>query len=107
MYVIEITEDKVAHLADTVGKMLHYGSKAMECIDDLRQESRMDYRHEGGYDHMGERGYGRYGMRDEDMRPEEYDRMGERYPRERWEEWPPHMGERRGRSATTGRYVRR
>ncbi len=108
MHIIEITESKVEHLADTVGKMLHYGGKAMECIDELRQEGRMGYRHDdGGYDRMGERGYGRYGMRDEDMRPEDYERMGERYPRERWEEWPPYMGERRGRSATTGRYVRR
>lgn len=48
-------------------------------------------------------GYGRYGMRDD----EDYDRMGERYPRERWEEYPPYMGERRGRSPYTGRYVRR
>lgn len=100
MYVIEITEDKVTHLADTIGKMLHYGGKAMECIEEMR---------EGGLHHgrMGERGgYGRYGMREDD-RDYDDDRMGERYPRERWEEWPPYMGERRGRSATTGRYMRR
>lgn len=94
MHIIEITDDKVTHLADTIGKMLHYGGKAMECIEEMRVGDR-------------ERGYGRYGMRDDDMRPEDYDRMGERYPRERWEEWPPYMGERRGRSSSTGRYVRR
>ena len=105
MYVIEITEDKVTHLADTIGKMLHYGGEAMECIEEMRESAgHMGYRHEDSHDR---RGYGRYGMRDDDMRPEDYDRMGERYPRERWEEWPPYMGERRERSASTGRYVRR
>lgn len=94
MYIIEVSEDKVSHLADTVGKMLHYGGKAMECIEEMRHGGSMD-----------ERGYGRghYNMRDEDMRYEDYDRMDERYPRERWDE----MDERRGRSAYTGRYVRR
>lgn len=108
MYIIEVSEDKVSHLADTVGKMLHYGGKAMECIEEMRHGgSRMGFRDEEemrDYDRMDERGYGRgrYNMRDED-----YDRMDERYPRERWDEMPPYMGERRGRSAYTGRYVRR
>lgn len=113
MYVIEITEDKVSHLADTVGKMLHYGGKAMECIEEMREggrhHGRMGYREdeERDYDRMGERGgYGRYGMREDDREYDD-DRMGERYPRERWEDWPPYMGERRGRSSSTGRYVRR
>lgn len=108
MYVIEITEDKVSHLADTVGKMLHYGGKAMECIEEMREgerrHGRMGYRDEEDY----ERGYGRgghMGMRDD--RDWEDDRMGERYPHDRWEDWPPYMGERRGRSVSTGRYVRR
>lgn len=113
MYIIEVTESKMEHLADTVGKMLHYGGKAMECIEDMRQGSRHDrmgFRDDDGgdYDRMGERGYGRggrMGMREDDW--EDDDRMGERYPRERWEEWPPYMGERRGRSRYTGRYVRR
>lgn len=104
MYIIEVSEDKVSHLADTVGKMLHYGGKAMECIEEMRHGgSRMGFRDEEemrDYDRMDERGYGRgrYSMRNED-----YDRMDERYPRERWDE----MDERRGRSAYTGRYVRR
>lgn len=114
MYVIEISEDKVSHLADTVGKMLHYGGKAMECIEEMRHGGgRMGFRDdEDGrdYDRMGERVYGRgrYDMRDDDMRHEDYDsRMGERYPHERWDEMPPYMGERRGRSPYTGRYMRR
>lgn len=113
MYVIEVTEDKVSHLADTVGKMLHYGGKAMEYIEEMRHGgSRMGFR-DGedmrDYDRMDERGYGhgRYNMRDDDMRNEDYDRMGERYSRERWDDMPPYMGERRERSPYTGRYIRR
>lgn len=96
-YMIEITESKVEHLADTIGKMLHYGGMAMHCVEEMRQEH--------GY--MGERGYGRYGMREEEMPREDYDRMGERHPREMWDNDPYMMGERRGRSAYTGRYIRR
>lgn len=113
MYVIEVSEDKVSHLADTVGKMLHYGGKAMECIEEMRHGgSHMGFRDdEDGrdYDHTGERGYGRgrYNMRDDEMHHEDYNRMGERYPRERWDEMPPYMDERRGRSPYTGRYIRR
>lgn len=117
MYIIEVSEDKVSHLADTVGKMLHYGGKAMECIEEMREggrhgEGRMGYREsqeDRYYDRM-EPGYGRggrYGMREEDMRHEDYDRMDERYPRERWDEMPPYMNERRRRSMTTGRYIGR
>lgn len=104
-YIVEISESKVEHLADTVGKMLHYGGMAMHCIEEMRSEH--------GY--MGERGgYGRYGMREPEMARhdgydhmgERYDRMGERHPRE-WEDDPYMMGERRGRSMTTGRYIHR
>lgn len=100
MYVIEVSEDKVSHLADTVGKMLHYGGSHMGFRD---EEGELDY------DHTGERGYGRgrYNMRDDEMHHEDYNRMGERYPRERWDEMPPYMDERRGRSPYTGRYIRR
>lgn len=100
MYIIEVTEDKVSHLADTVGKMLHYGGMAMECIEEMRHGgSRMGFRDDVD-------GRGRY-MREDDMRPDDYDRMDERYPREHWEDMPPYMDERRGRSHYTGRYVRR
>lgn len=113
-YIIEITESKVGQLAENAEKMLRYGGKVMQCIDELREGSHredgyMGYRHDDGYDRTDDRGYGRgghYGMRD-DAYDRDDDRMGERYPRDRWEEWPPYMGERRGRSATTGRYVRR
>ncbi len=114
MYIIEVTEDKVSHLADTIGKMLHYGGKAMECIEEMRHsEGHIGYREDDGgrvYDRIGERGYGRegrYGMREDERMYEDENRMDERYPRERWEEYPPYIGERRGRSPYTGRYIRR
>lgn len=94
MYMIEISSEEKDELRDKAKKLLKYGKELYECIEDLAEGSQ-----------MGERGYGRYGMRDDDMRPEDDDRMGERYPRERWEEWPPYMGERRGVRGT-GRYSR-
>lgn len=96
-YIVEISESKVEHLADTVGKMLHYGGMAMHCIEEMRSEH-------GRYGERG--GYGRIGMREPEMpRHDGYDRIGERHPRE-WEDDPYMMGERRGRSASTGRYIR-
>lgn len=100
-YIVEISENKVEHLADTVGKMLRYGGMAMQCIEELRE----------GHGHMDERGgYGRFGMRENDMtRHDGYDNMDERYDHmdERNEMWHPYMDERRGRSMSTGRYMRR
>lgn len=98
-YIVEISESKVEHLAETVGKMLHYGGMAMHCIEEMRSEhGRMGER--SGY---GRGGYSPIGMREEEMpRHDGYDRMGER-----WDEDPYIMGERRGRSAMTGRYIRR
>ncbi len=119
-YIIEITEDKAMDMKDHAKKILKHGKELIECIEELAEGShmgergygrggRMGYREdeERDYDRMGERGgYGRYGMREDD-RDYDDDRMGERYPRERWEEYPPYMGERRARSRYTGRYVRR
>ena len=97
--MIEITESKAEEMAEHAEKVLKHGGKLMQCIEELCENSRFGER--GGY---GERGYGRFGMRDDEMR--DYDRMGERHPRE-WEDDPYMMGERRGRSMTTGRYIRR
>lgn len=36
MYIIEVSEDKMVNLEDTIGKILHYGGKAMECIEDMK-----------------------------------------------------------------------
>lgn len=105
--MIEITDSKAHEMAEHAEKVLKHGGKLMQCIEELCEDSRMGER--GGYGRYGNRMDGgryrsRYGMRDEEMRDEDYDRMGERYPRD-WDE--PYMGERHYRSASTGRYVRR
>lgn len=89
-YIIEIPEDKVQSLSEHLGKMLKYGCKAMECIDEMQNETQ-----------MGERG-GRYfpytdgGFRDDD---EDVDDWREEMRRRK------RMGMRRGMSGT-GRYGR-
>lgn len=94
-YIVEITEDKITDLSEHLEKGLRHIGKAMQCIDELSQESHMGER--GGYGRYGNRHDGggrygnRYGMRDEDE----------------WEDEDEYMGERRGRSARTGRYIRR
>lgn len=105
-YVIEISERKVEHLADNIGKMLHYGGMAMHCIEEMRNGhgymgERDDYVNRGGYP-MGERGgYSHIGMRESEMPQGGGNNMGGR-----WED-PYFMGERRERSPYTGRYMRR
>ena len=111
-YLVEISDRKAEEMAEHAEKVLRHGGKLMQCIEELCESAR--YGERGGYGHMGERSYGRYGMRDEEMprhdgydhMGERYDRMGERHPRE-WEDDPYMMGERRGRSMSTGRYIRR
>ncbi len=97
-YMIEISEDKVSGLSEHLEKGLRHIGKAMQCIDELSQESRMGER--GGYGRYGNRydGGGRYG-----------NRYGMRDDEDEWEDYgdDPYMGERRGRSSRTGRYVRR
>jgi len=94
-YMIEISEDKVSGLSEHLEKGLRHIGKAMQCVDELCEESRMGER--GGYGRYGDRG-GRYG-----------NRMGYREEDDEWEDYgdDSYMGERRGRSSRTGRYVRR
>lgn len=98
-----IIEESVMDIKEHASKALKHMGKLMECVEDLCEESQMGER--GGYGRYGNRGgysgggnsgggYGnRYGNReDEDWDDDDdYDRMGER----------------RGRSSRTGRYVRR
>lgn len=102
-YVIEITESKYDKLVDNAEKMLRYGGKVMQCLDELCEDS-----------HYGERmprRYGNIGMRNEEGGGGRYGRgMGMR-EHEDWEDeddWErdPYMGERRRRSSRTGRYIR-
>lgn len=77
-YMIEITEDKLGTLAENAEKMLRYGGKVMQCIDDLQRGSgRMDERHYDDYRSMGDY---REKWNDDDDR----DRYGERGYRRRY-----------------------
>ncbi len=91
-YMIEISEDKVSGLSEHLEKGLRHIGKAMQCIDELSQESHMGERER--YGNRGGRYGNRYGMRDEE---------------DDWEDYgdDSYMGERRGRSMRTGRYIRR
>ena len=60
-YMIEIEHEKQAEMAECAEKILKYGGKLMQCIEELGEDSgsmgqRMGYR-------RGVRGTGRYGMR--------------------------------------------
>lgn len=77
-YMIEITEDKLGTLAENAEKMLRYGGKVMQCIDDLHRGSeRMGERHYDDYRSMGDY---REKWNDDDDR----DRYGERGYRRRY-----------------------
>ena len=100
-YVIEITESKYEKLVDNAEKMLRYGGKVMQVLDELCEDS-----------HYGERmprRYGDIGMRNEEGNGRYGRGMGMR-EHEDWDEddWErdPYMGERRRRSSRTGRYIR-
>lgn len=89
MKVIKISEDKKEKMSDYAEKMLKYGGKLMQCIEDLEEGS------------MGERDDDDDDWDDDDMMGYRYGGgMGERrYRRENGG-----MGERRSRR--TGRFIR-
>lgn len=97
MRVIEITEKKRHKMADYAEKMLRYGGKLMQCLDELDEESDMGERD----DDMDYRG--RMGNR-QPMGRRMRDDMGER------DDWDDDdnddMGERRRRNSR-GRFTRR
>lgn len=73
MMIIEISERKLDKLEENTRKMFKYGSKVMECIEELREAADMGERRGGGYgnrDNMGggygNRNMGGYGNRHED-----------------------------------------
>ena len=64
MMMIEIEDSKVERMSDYAEKMLKYGGKLMQCIEELSEGSGMGQRDDGyddydEYDDMGQRG--RYG----------------------------------------------
>lgn len=101
-YIIQIEEDSVMELKEHAKKALKHMGKLMEGVEELCEESQMGER--GGYgNRSGGGGYGnRYGNRGGGG-------YGNRYGNREEEDWDDDddFGERRGRSATTGRYVRR
>ena len=46
--IIEIKEDKLQHLSDYAEKVLHYGGKLMQCLEDL--DSKAKYNEYRGHD---------------------------------------------------------
>lgn len=101
MYMIEITEDKVSKMSEYAEKMLRYGGKLMQCLDELEGGEYGGREHEGrSYPHHEGSYGGRYGMRSR------YDNYGDRYYGEKDDdEWEDEMHERRRRSRRTGRYM--
>lgn len=94
--MIQITEDKKNEMSELCDKMLHYGGKLMQCIENMSEEGSemMGNRRRGM---GGMRTSGRGGMRDYSMggmrEPMEY---GARYGN--WEEEMPYdMGGMRKR----------
>lgn len=88
--IIEISSDKFSELHEDVEKMLHYGSKVMECIEGFQYGSSIGERR--GFD---SRDGGRYNSR------------GMRYQERDDDDWDDDFGEHRSRSRSTGRYIRR
>ena len=78
MYIIEVSEDKMVNLEDTIGKILHYGGKAMECIEDMKSHRI----HEDASGHS--RGHSYYDDEDDDDDDYEHERRRMKYPEERY-----------------------
>ncbi len=79
MRVIQISSDKIEHLGNLTEKMLRYGGKVMQCVEELKEhgsygerddfdfDERDDFDERGGYGERGDygerrgvRGTGRY-----------------------------------------------
>ena len=105
-YVIEISESKVGKLSEHIEKGLRHIGTAMQCVDEWMEGGSMNERsHRGGMRDEGSYG-NRYGEGMSYMRP--YAERDDEDWEEDDEDYMPHrMNERRGRSRTTGRYVRR
>ncbi len=59
MQIIEITESKIEKMSDYAEKMLRYGGKLMQCLEEISEGEGMgqrEYDEYEEYDEMGERG---------------------------------------------------
>lgn len=66
-YMIEISESKLDKMSELTEKMLKYGGKLMQCIEEMSESSeRMGERHSGGHSSS------RFGERYEDDLEREY-----------------------------------
>lgn len=103
MMMIEVSESKIGKMTDYAEKMLRYGGKLMQCLDELEgNEFGEREGHQGGSSYGGRYGmrsrYDNYGMR------EDYGMRGGYRDDDEWE-MDDEMGERRRRSRRTGRYM--
>ncbi len=81
MYMIEITEDKFENIIEHLGKGLKYMSKAMECLDDIKDRSKtktMNYDIEDDYDDY-DSDDSRYGNRNRQERTRNHRGRYDRY----------------------------
>lgn len=62
MYMIEVTEDKVDNLIEHMGKGLRCFSKAMECLEEMKEGTSGEERYDDD-DHENEEYNERYGNR--------------------------------------------
>ena len=46
MYVVEITEDKVDNLLEHMSKGIKCFNKAMECLEEMKEDGRMNERYD-------------------------------------------------------------
>jgi hypothetical protein len=60
--IVEIKEDKLQHLAEYAEKVLRYGGKMMQCVEELESEHKESYKHRYPYKDAWEedRYYARY-----------------------------------------------
>lgn len=106
-YMIQIEEDSAMELKEHAQKALKHMGKIMERVEELCEESQMGER-SGSYGNRGSSRYGNRGGSGSGGGGSFGNRMGYREEDEDWDEDDyDRMGERRGRSSRTGRYVRR
>lgn len=72
--IIEIQDSKMQHLTDYAEKVLKYGGKLMQCIEELESSSKSKYNEYYGTDYRGGMRY-----RDGESKRWEEDRYPNRY----------------------------
>ena len=72
--IIEIQDSKMQHLTDYAEKVLKYGGKLMQCIEELESGSKSKYNEYYGTDYRGGMRYreGEYRRQDDDRYPNRY-----------------------------------